>query len=93
MTVVEYCEIHGCGTELLFIALGDPLRARMKQTPAYIRAKREQFPHCDDVVDARASLTAPETAEVPICSECCKKRDAFVLEHYPLWSKSHELSA
>jgi hypothetical protein len=90
---IDDCEIHGCSTELRELRVGDPIKPSLKQTPAYLWAKRAQFPYSDDVVDGRGIRRTAQTARVPVCAECCAQRDRFLLARYPIWSRTHELAS
>jgi hypothetical protein len=75
------------------LGVGDPLKASLKHSPAYVCAKRAAFPHSDDVVDARGVRRQMKTVRVAVCLVCCEHRDRFLLDRYPIWSRTHELSS
>jgi hypothetical protein len=92
MNNIDDCEIHGCDTILRVLPVRDPMRATLKQSPAYLRARRTAFPYSDDVVAGRGIRTSLETARMPVCPECCRQRDRFLLANYPIWARSHDLA-
>ena len=93
MRDIDDCEIHGCSTVLRVLGVGDPLTASLKHSPAYVLAKRADFPHSDDVVEGRGIRRRVKTARVAVCLVCCEHRDRFLLDRYPMWSRTHELSS
>jgi len=92
MNTIDDCEIHKCGTVLQVLRVKDPMRATLKESPAYLRARRLRFPHSDDVVASRGISETLETVRLPVCAECCKQRDDFLRVNYPIWAQSHELA-
>jgi len=92
MKAVDDCEVHACATELRELRVGDPLKISLKDSPAYLWAKRKTFPHSDDVVAAKGIRRTLLVVKIPVCSKCCEQRDQFLLTKYPIWSRTHELA-
>jgi hypothetical protein len=45
---VPVCEVHGCPMTPRSVRVVYGLRRGLKQSPAYLAARRAAFPHCDD---------------------------------------------
>ena len=93
MSEIDDCPLHGCHTLLRLIAVVDALKPGLKGSPAYVQARRAQFPNSDDVVTARGARRTLHETRVAVCTECCRQRDAFLLTHYPRWSATHDLAS
>jgi hypothetical protein len=90
---IDDCPIHGCHTQLRVVGVVDPLKPGLKGSPAYVQARRAQFPNSDDVVTARGARRTLLATRVAVCLECCRQRDAFLLTQYPRWSATHDLAS
>jgi hypothetical protein len=87
------CEVHGCLMPTRSIRVVYGLRRGLKQSPAYLTARRAGFPHCDDWINGGCIVRKERSRSKPVCAECVATRDAYLKEHHPSWLRSHEPDA
>jgi hypothetical protein len=90
---IDDCEVHKCATVLQTVAVVDALKPGLKATPTYAMARRERFPHSNDVVAGSGVRRSLPSTHIGVCEECCRQRDSFLRSNYPLWLKTHELAS
>jgi len=90
---IDDCCVHHRRTLLQIVAVVDVLKPGLKASPAYVKARREGFPNSNDVMTGRGAWRSARRTCVAVCEECCRQRDAYLVAHYPLWSKTHDLAS
>lgn len=93
MRNIDECDLHGCATELETVRVEAATRIAMKDSPRYVRERRERFPNSNDVLVARGAWRLHKSARVAVCAKCCAARDAFLKAEYPSWSTTHDLAS
>jgi hypothetical protein len=83
------CEVHGCPMPTRSIRVVYGLRRGLKQSPAYLDARRALFPHCDDWSNGGCVVREPRSRAKPIYPECMAARDAYLQARHPSWLASH----
>jgi hypothetical protein len=84
------CEVHGRPMPTRAVRVVYGLRRGLKQSPAYLAARRMQFPHCDDWANGGCMVRELRSRDKPICPECVTARNAYLQAEHPSWVASHQ---
>lgn len=83
------CEIHGCTMPTRAVRVVYGLRRGLKQSPGYLSARRESFPHCDDWANGGCMVRDMRSQAKPVCPACVAARDSTLQTRYATWLASH----
>jgi hypothetical protein len=87
------CEVHGCPMPTRAVRVVYGLRRGLKQSPAYLAARRAGFPHCDDWSNGGCVVREVRSRSRPVCPECVAARDTYLQVQHPSWVASHQTEA
>ena len=87
---VPVCEVHGCPMTTRSVRVMYGLRRGLKQSPGYLFARRDRYPHCGDWVNGGCIVREARTARKAVCPECVAARDSYLAERHPGWLASHD---
>lgn len=75
---ISVCDVHGCQMVPRPIKIIYGLRRSRKQSPAYLQARSQLFPNCDDEVNGGSILRAAKSTRRPVCPECVNARNRYM---------------
>ena len=84
------CAVHGWPMRVRSVRVVYGYRSGLKQSPGYLFARRDRFPHCGDWVNGGCIVREAGTARRAVCPECVAARDAYLAERHPTWIASHD---
>jgi hypothetical protein len=91
-STAETCGVHTQGLEVRNVRIAYGLITNsVKVSPAYLNARHNSFPNCDDIVLGGCVVRSEKTLPRKVCPECCAARDAWLRENHAKWAKTHAL--
>jgi hypothetical protein len=86
----QLCDVHGCLMQSRSVRVVYGLRRGLKQSPDYLRARREGFPHCNDWVNGGCVVRGLRRQVKTVCPECVAARDALLRGRHAAWLRAHQ---
>ena len=87
------CEVHGaplCVREVRVVY--GLIRSSSKVSVTYLNARKQGFPHCDDVALGGCVVRAVRTRPKNVCLTCCEVRNTWLRQHCPTWADERDPS-